>query len=150
MQDGGPGVGPGHGFGGIQAERAGEHRQVPEDALLRFGQQLVAPVDGGVERPLPGGRGPVGADQQPVVEPVQQRPEAQCLDSGRGQLDGQRHSVQPLHVLAVVQDQEQLPPGQVGGQGVRDRPARQAAGSTRRTGSHVGNSPHKPRPKVNG
>ena len=33
MQDGGPGVGPGHGFGGIQAERAGEHRQVPEDTL---------------------------------------------------------------------------------------------------------------------
>ena len=36
-QDRGTGVGPGHGFGGFQAERAGEHRQAPEDALLGWG-----------------------------------------------------------------------------------------------------------------
>jgi hypothetical protein len=98
-QDRGTGVGPGHGFGGFQAERAGEHRQAPEDALLGFGEQLVAPVHGGIERPLPGRRGPVGADQQPetVIEPVQHRAEAERLDPGGGQLDGERHPVQPLH-----------------------------------------------------
>jgi hypothetical protein len=99
VQDRGPGVGPGYCFGGIQAERAGEHRQVPEDALLGWGQQLVTPVYGGVERPLPGGRGPVGVDQQPVtvIQPVQHRAEAERLDPGGGELDGKRHPVQPLH-----------------------------------------------------
>jgi len=38
VQDRGPGVRPGHSFGGLQAERPGEHRQAPEDALLGFCQ----------------------------------------------------------------------------------------------------------------
>ena len=97
MQDRGPSVRSGHGFGGIQAERAGEHRQPPEDALLGFWQQLVAPVDGSIKRSLTGRRGPVRADEQPVIQPVEQLAQAERLDPGGGQFDGERHPVQPLH-----------------------------------------------------
>jgi hypothetical protein len=32
-----------------------------------------------------------------VIQPIQHLVEAQCLDSGGGQLDRERHPVQPLH-----------------------------------------------------
>ena len=63
-----PGAGPGDRLGGLQRERPGEHRHGAEHPLLRLIQQLVTPLHGGLQRPLPGRRQPVPGRQQ--REPV--------------------------------------------------------------------------------
>ena len=95
------GGGPGDRLGGVQGERAREDRQPPEYPPLILVEQLIAPVHGRRQRPLPGCRRPVTAGQQheSVIQPLQQLREAQRLGPGRGQLDRQRHPVQPRHDL---------------------------------------------------
>ena len=48
---------------------------------------------------MPRRRQPVTASQQaePLVQAIQQLPDAERLNPGRGQLDRQRHPVQPRH-----------------------------------------------------
>jgi hypothetical protein len=48
-----------------------------------------------------GRRRPVSAPEQhqPVIQPIQQLINAQRFHPGRGQLDRQRHPIQPLHEL---------------------------------------------------
>jgi len=94
-----PGARPPHRLGGLQSERPREHRHRPEHPPLGLIEQLVAPLNGGGQRSLPIGREPMPRSQQvePVIEAVQQLGEPQCLHPGRGQLDRQRHSVQPGH-----------------------------------------------------
>ena len=60
-----------HLLGRVQAPPAPEHRQPPEQHPLGIGEQLVAPVDGRAQRPLPRvrGPGPGGEQPEPVVEP---------------------------------------------------------------------------------
>ena len=61
-----------HPLGQPQVERPGEHRQPAQQHLLLGRQQVVAPLDGGAQRALPGRRGALAGGQQreAVVEPV--------------------------------------------------------------------------------
>ena len=76
-----------------KAETARNTRRSP------FVQQLVTPLHGGRQRPLPHLGQPVTVGQQaePVLDPVQQLRYAKRVHPGRGQLDGQWHPVQPGH-----------------------------------------------------
>ena len=62
-------------------------------------EQLVTPGHCGRQRPLPARRQPVPGGQQPepVIEAVQQLRHAQRLHPRRGQLNRQRHPIQPRH-----------------------------------------------------
>ena len=78
----GPGLGRNlgrHGAGGVERPAAGEHGQAPEQALVRLGQEVPAPVDQALERLLPrqGGSPAPGEQPEPVVEAL--------LDLGHGQ-----------------------------------------------------------------
>ena len=90
---------PGVGLGGLQREGPREHRHHPEYPPLVLIEQLVAPLHRGGQRLLPRRRRPVpvGQQREPVTDPVQQLRHAQRLHPGGGQLDRQRHSVQPRH-----------------------------------------------------
>jgi hypothetical protein len=88
---------------------------------------------------VPPGRQPVPARRQhpPVIEPAQQLGHAQRLGPRRGQLDRQRHPVQPAHqprhISAVLAGQREPGigrPGPVGEQRHRLRPGG-ATGLTR-------------------
>jgi Sigma-70, region 4 len=94
-----PRDGPRHHLGGLQRERPRKHRHRAEHPLLVLIQQPVAPLHRGRRRPLPGRRRPVPASQQrePVTDPLQQMHHPQRLHPRRGQLDRQRHPVQPRH-----------------------------------------------------
>ena len=99
MQHRRAGAGPGDRLGGLQRERPREHRHRAEHPPLRLTQQLVTPLHGGLQRPLPRRRQPVppGQQRQPVTNPVQQLRHPERLDPRRRQLDRQRHPVQPRH-----------------------------------------------------
>ena len=75
---------------------AGKHRQAAQQDLLGRGEQVMAPVDGGPQRPLPRRRGPVAGTQQreAVAQPGGDLLGGQHAHPGGGQLDGQRHAVQ--------------------------------------------------------
>ena len=94
-----PAVRPGDRLGALQRERPREHRQRPERPPLILVQQLIAPFHRGGQGPLPGRSQPVPAGQQrePVIQAGQQLAHPQRLHPGRGQLDRQRHPVQPAH-----------------------------------------------------
>ena len=128
-----PRASPGDRLGRLQRERAREHRQPAEHPPLVVVQQLVAPLHGGRQRPVPPGRQPVPAGQQrePVIQAVQQLRHPQCLHPRRRQLDRQRHPVQPRHDLShrrpavpVQREPRVGPPGPVREQRHRLRPAR--------------------------
>ena len=87
------------GLGRLQREPRRERRDRAEYPLLAVIQQPVAPLHRGRQRPLPRRCRPVPAGQQrePVIDPVQQPRHAQRLHPRRGQLDRQRHPVQPGH-----------------------------------------------------
>ena len=89
--------GPAHRLGGIQAEAAGEHRQARQQQLLGAGQQRIRPVDGGPQRLLAFQRGAAAPRQQPepLIQAGGQLTERHRPQAGRGQLDRQRHAVQP-------------------------------------------------------
>ena len=94
-----PGPRPGDRPGGLQRERAGKHRQPAEHPPLVLAEQPVTPVHRRRQRPQPRRRQPVPASQQrePVIQALQQLRQPQRLDPRRGQLNRQRHSVQPRH-----------------------------------------------------
>ena len=100
-------------------------------------EQLVAPLHGGRQRPLPRRRQPVPAGQQrePVIEAVQQLPHPQRLHPRRRQLDRQRHPVQPRHQprhpgsgLLIEREMRVGAAGPVGEQRHRLRPAAPLSG----------------------
>ena len=80
-----------HRLGRVQGEPAGEHRQAAQNLLLVAGQEVVAPVEGGLEGLVSGRTMPhtAGEDTDAGVEPaghVLQRDEAGV---GGGQLEGE-------------------------------------------------------------
>ena len=86
-----------HRLGGVQIEALGEHRQAPQQRLLGAVEQRIGPVDG---RPqgllaLQGGAASPGEQAEALVEAVVQARQRQRAQPGGGQLDGQRHPVQP-------------------------------------------------------
>jgi len=72
-----------------------EHREPLQQPLLPHAQQVVAPVQGRTQRPLPRQRRPQPPGQQPeaVVQAGRDTPHAQAPYPGRGQLEGQRDAV---------------------------------------------------------
>jgi hypothetical protein len=86
-----------HLLGRLERPTAGEHRQTGEQPSFSGIEQLVAPVDRGMERPLAGGDvpGSCGEDRQASLQPVEDRRRAQILHPCGGELDPQRQAVEP-------------------------------------------------------
>jgi hypothetical protein len=83
--------------GGGQPEAVGEHRQAQPERLLAGRAQGEAPVEGGLQPPVPGGYRVPGLQQpQVLVQPAGQLAEREGTQLGRGQLDGQREPVEPV------------------------------------------------------
>ena len=116
-------VAPGNARDRGQVEAAGEHTELPEQRALGFGQQVVAPRDGGCQAPV--ARRRRAARQQAVVEPVGQRGQRQRRGPRGGQLHGER---QPVEASADLGDHGRV----VGG----DREAGPGGGGA------VGEEPH--------
>ena len=128
-----PGGGAGDCLGTLQGERRREHRNLAEDPLLLFAEQLVTPLNGRRQRPVPGCRQPVTGHEkpEPVVQAFQQLRHTERFHPSRGQLDRQRHPIQPLHQLghhrtglAAQREMRVNPAGPVSEQSHRLRPAR--------------------------
>ena len=70
-------------------------------ALSAFGQELVGPVDRGLQRLVTGHRGaaPAGEHPEPLVEPLEDLGRRDRPRPGRRQLDGERDAVEPAAEL---------------------------------------------------
>ena len=86
------------GFGRLDRERPREDRAAVEDPPLRLVEQLVRPAHRGVERAVPAGREPVARRQQPqpLVESAGDVGRRHAPHPRGGQLDRERHVVEPL------------------------------------------------------
>ena len=84
-------------LGRVQLEPAGEHRQPRPQQPLGRAAQLIAPLDRGPQRLLPGrpGAAAPGQQAQPVAQPGVDLLRGQHRQPRRGQLDGQRQPLQP-------------------------------------------------------
>jgi hypothetical protein len=99
--------------GGIEGEVPREHGQLPEQHAVGLVQQVVAPLDRGLQCLLAGGDTPRAAGQQPeaVVQTRRDLRGRQRPHPGGGQLDGQRDPVESLAdgvdgvSVAVVDDE---------------------------------------------
>jgi hypothetical protein len=74
-----------------------EHREPAQHGAFLVGEQVVAPVQGGLERPVPGLGGPRPRCEQrePVVEPGGDLLQGERLHPCRRELERQRHAVEP-------------------------------------------------------
>ena len=81
-----------------EGEAAGEDGQRAEKRPLLGGQEVVAPGDGLAQRPLPLRQIPRAACQQlqPPLQPGKERVRAEEPHPCRGQLDGERQSIQAM------------------------------------------------------
>ena len=88
-------------LGRVEGEATGEHRQPIEHRALGVGQQLVGPVDRGLQRLVARHRGaaPAGEHPEPLVEPLEDLGRRDGPGPGRGQLDGERDAVEPAAQL---------------------------------------------------
>ncbi len=93
---GGAGLLRGDGLHGVQGEGTGEHRQPLEQLPFGLAEQVVAPLDDAVQRPVAAQRGPglPGQEPEPVVEPAAELLRVERVRPCRGQFDGQRQTVQ--------------------------------------------------------
>ena len=86
----------GHPFGRAEVEPAAQHRQAGQQAAFGLIEQLIAPRDQRLQRPVPPRAGRTAGQQPGIpVQPGSQLSGAQSRTPGRGQLDGQRDAVQP-------------------------------------------------------
>ena len=81
----------------FQRAAVDEHRQPPEEDLLRRREEVVAPGDRvphrlQAQRPI---AAPARQQRQPPFQPLPQRRQRQVGDARRGELDRQGHAVQP-------------------------------------------------------
>jgi hypothetical protein len=85
-------------------ERTGEDRQTPEHRLLRWRQQVVRPLHGRPQRPMPLDAGPPTAGQEPytIIEPFHQVCRREVARACGGQLDGERDTVEAASNLLDV------------------------------------------------
>ena len=81
---------------GLERPRGWEHRQPAEQLPFDVRQQLVAPVHGRLERPLPGdGRSRAAGEQtESVLQPRLDLLRRQDDDAGGRQLDGERNPIE--------------------------------------------------------
>ena len=83
-----------------QVEPVGEHREDTEEALLVIREEVVGPFDGGAQCPVVlVDMGARGQNVQGSVQPAVEIGEAERRQPSRGQLDGERHAVQPAYHL---------------------------------------------------
>ena len=84
-------------FGRGEVAATGEDRQPIEQSLAAVVEQVVAPGDRAAQRLLTLGQvaRPGRQDVELVIEPDEDRVGAEQLDPGRGQLDRERHAVEP-------------------------------------------------------
>ncbi len=84
-------------FGRGEVAATGEDRQPVEQSLAAIVEQVVAPGDRSAQRLLTLGQVacPGRQDVQLVIEPDEDRVGAEQLDPGGGQLDRERHAVEP-------------------------------------------------------
>ena len=83
-------------FGHVKVESAAQHRQPGQQTSFGVAEQLIAPRHQGLEGAVPSRAGGAAGQQARVaLQPGRElrRPERRA--PGRGQLDGQRHAVQP-------------------------------------------------------
>ena len=80
----------------VGAESAQERHEAPEHRLLALGQQAVAPVVGGQQRPVPVVAGLRAARQQlqALAEPLADVLQAERRHARRGHLDGQGQAIE--------------------------------------------------------
>ncbi|AZC31762.1 hypothetical protein C4K38_3804 [Pseudomonas chlororaphis subsp. piscium] len=83
--------------GGLHSESHVEHRQALQQALLQWAQAPIAPVQGGLERLVPGhgGAPALGQQLEAVVQLRLQPHQRQRVDLRRRQFDGQRQAIEP-------------------------------------------------------
>ena len=83
-------------FGHIKVESSAQYRQAGQQAAFGLAEQLIAPGHQRLQRPVPPWAGRT-AGQQPgtAIQPCGQLSGTQSRAPGRGQLDGQRHAIQP-------------------------------------------------------
>ena len=80
---------------GTQRPSSGEDSKPTEQCLLRLAEQLMAPVNRGPERLMPGGRADGAAQQrEPVIEAVGDLPDAERGYPRGGQLQRQWDAIQ--------------------------------------------------------
>ena len=94
----------GGGRRGGDVEAPDERGQAPQHGPLAPGQHVVAPVEQRPQRPLPLGRAVVARPQRgrPGAQVGEQLGRGHHVDAGRGELDGQRHPVEPAPDLDVI------------------------------------------------
>ena len=98
---------------GLEVERAGKRGEPAEERALVRLEEVVAPGDRRFERLLPGSRRPASADEQPeaVGQSLDELVEAERAEPDSGQLDRERHPVEPPRQLedgrpVLVRDDE--------------------------------------------
>ena len=85
-----------HLLGGVERPRGRKHRQPAEQLPFDIRQQLVTPVHGRLERPLPcdGRSRAAGQQPEPVLQPRLDLLRREDDDAGGRQLDGERNPVE--------------------------------------------------------
>ncbi len=116
-----------HGLGGLEVAAAAEHREPVHEAPATLVEQVVAPGDRPAERLLPLGQVTRSSGQQGqvVLQPGEDLVGCQELDPRGGELDRERHPVEPRG-----------DPGDGRGVGIRDAEARPDRGRARDEETH--------------
>ena len=80
----------------LEGASADEDGQAPKEPLLRRGEQIVTPGDGVAHRLLAGRKisPAAGQNDQAALQTRQQRGRRKHFDPGRGELDGERQSIE--------------------------------------------------------
>ena len=98
----GQSVGPADRLACVEIEAAREDAEPAEEHPLRLSEQVVAPVDGCPEGLLAGQRCPASSREDPkaILESGEQVFGGEHLDPRRGELDRQRHAIEPATDVA--------------------------------------------------
>ncbi len=85
-----------HGFDGLERASLREDGQPAKQGALRFGEQIMAPVDQGTECLLARHRGAAAGGEQmkPIVQPLDDLLEGEQANPRGGQFDGERNAVE--------------------------------------------------------
>ena len=81
----------------LEAETPSEHRQAGQQHPLGIAEQVVAPLQGGLQALMARRRGAAACGKEPeaVVQARRDLGGGQHTDTGRSKLNGKRHAVQP-------------------------------------------------------
>src|SRR4029453_1283393 len=79
----------------LERKASSENGQSPQHALLRLGQELIAPVEGCTQSPMPRKRRPASSRQQPetVIQARGNLLKPERGGASRRKLDGERYAI---------------------------------------------------------